>query len=267
MQRHLYVPLTILSAWLALAMTARPAMALSHISALRSGDVIVAPVVVRAPLTGQDGAGPGHTAVIPVLMNNPHSPAEVTAYKDAMKELRAPADSRMLKGYQKIVSGLPLEETILAGIKQGAGGVSWVKGGNDVSLYRRSRALSVDAMKHMTASSGNDATVFIKPLVVFSPDFSHIYLLERVAVFAWGPVHPFFLGSRILHGDFLLLDTKPELKPVGVQGLAASQMTGENPRRARAAVWFANHGRRFMQAIKAASNNLAPALSSYLQGH
>jgi len=252
---------------LGLFLAARPAMALRHVPALRSGRVIVAPVVVRAPRVSKEGEGRAPTALIPVLMNNPHSPEQVKVYKDAVNQLRAPAESRTLKGYEKVISSLPLEKYIFAGVEHGVRGISWVGGDSDVSLYRKSPKLSVDVMKGITASSGKGATVFIKPLVVFSRDFSHVYLIERLVVFVWGPVHSFYLGSRILHRSFLLLNTKPELKAGGIQGLAASIETGRQEVRARADVWFANHGRRLMQAIKATSRNLTPALSSYLQGH
>lgn len=247
-------------------MAAPPALALNHVSALRSGEVIVGPVVVLAPAVRRDGEVRSHMALIPVLMGNPHSPAEVSVYKNAVGQLRTPMNSGLLKGYENLISSLPMETDIFAGTKRGISGVSWIRSDKDVSLYTKSRRLSVHAMKRITSSFGKDATVFVKPIVVFSRDCAHVYLIERLAVFAWGPVHSFYLGSRVLHSGFWLLNTKPELKAGGVQGLAASQETGGDAVRARIDVWFANHGRRLMQAIKATSRNLTPALSSYLQG-
>lgn len=244
------------------------AVALDHVSALRSGDLVMDPAVLRVPESaGMVTYSGRHAAVISELFSSPHSPSQLKAYKDALDRMSTPAGSSVLKAYAKLISALPLDRVLLADAKREVRSVSWIKGGNAVSLCRESCSLNADAMKRITASSGKDAVVFIKPVVVFSPDFSRIYLIERLDVFAWGPVHSFYMGSDTLHKGLMLLDTKPDLRVNGIQGLAASNGIGENVIRARIAVWFANHGRRLMQAIKMASKSLALPLSSYLQGH
>lgn len=246
----------------------RRAMALDHVSALRSGELIVAPPVLRVPPSvgaGEDSRM--HADVIPVLLSRPHLPGEVKSYNNALSRLIAPQDSALIGAYAKLVSSTQLTPDILDAVKQGVSSVSWIKGGNDVSLYKASSNLDDAAMKRIAGASGKDAVVFMKPLVVFSPDFSRVYVIERLKVYAWGPVHSFFMGSDTLHSGYLLMNTRPELEAGGIQGLAASDAAGENAVRARISVWFANHAQRLMQAIKAASQNLTVPLSGYLGGH
>jgi len=236
------------------------AMALEHASALRSGELLVA----RAKLLITPMAK--HTAVLPVLMGSPNSPSREKSYVSALSSLKKPLSNHLLTPFGKVISKLRLTGTIMADIRRAARRISWINGKQSVSKYPAVPGLSTHVMTSLTAKSGKDAVVFVKPIVVFSPDFTRVYVIENLTVYAWGPVHSFYMGSHTIYSGLSLTDTKPALKPTGMQGAASGNGADKNTLRARVAVWFARHGRRMIEAIKADSNNLVNPLSHYLQG-
>lgn len=226
---------------------AHQAEALNHVKALRTGQLVIAvskPFVFIPPQSGANSTSGSHSDILPVLLGSPYSPSDVKAYSVAMGKLLSPTHSVLLKPYHDVIQNLHLAQAFLFVAQQIASSVSWIKNSSNVMLYNGEKQMDVQTMHSLTFNSGKDAVVFVKPIVVFSPDLGHVYVIARMTVYASGPVHAFFMGSKTLYARMSLNDTSPALRGYGVEGLAASGQTGQTVAYARASAWFAHTMRR-----------------------
>lgn len=248
---------------------ARSALALNHVDALRSGKVIVAvpsPAFFIPPSADENDSSRADTAILPVLFGSPSVPGEMKAYAEALHQLESPTVSPILQPYASELKALPTESLFLSLGRKSAASVAWIGNSNAAMLYRGDTPLDSEAMRHLTFTAHKDAVVFVRPIVVFSPGLRHVFVIARISVYGWGPVHAFFMGSTTLYSGTLLTDTIPELRNYGVEGVAASSRDGAVFSRARASVWLAHNAQRLNQAFAKDLKKLQMSLSAYLQG-
>jgi hypothetical protein len=263
MRRYGYLPAAILVAALLTAGAARPAMALNHVAALRSGKLIIAvpaPVVFAMPERS-------HTYILPILIGTPITPSETKAYASAGGQLQSAADNIVLKPYAKRIETLPLRKEFLSFARKTVLRVSWINSGRSAAIYEGQKPLDAKRMRRLTFAGNTGAVVFIRPIIVFTRDFKQVYIITAVTVYAWGPVRAFFMGSENFYASVSLNRMEPELKTYGIEGLAASKREGMAATEARARVWFARDATRLKLALAIDMEKLQKSLSSYLDGH
>lgn len=262
-RRYSYLPAVILVTALLAVGVARPAMALNHVAALRSGKLIIAvPTQVVFAIPEKL-----HTYILPVLIGTPATPGEARAYASARSQLQSAAVNAVLKPYAQRIGTLPLRKKFLAFTRRVVSRVAWIDSGRSVVIYKGPKPLDANRMRRLTFAGNTDAVVFIRPIIVFPRDFKQVYIIAAITVYAWGPVHAFFMGTTTLHAGISLDEMTPELKTYGVEGLAASKREGTAVTAARARVWFARDATRLQRALATVMKKLQKPLSSYLKGH
>ncbi len=261
--RYGYLPATILVTALLAVGAVHPAMALNHVAALRSGKLIIAvpaPVVFAMPERL-------HTYILPVLIGTPATPSETRAYASARNQLQSATVNTVLEPYVKRIETLPLRKKFLSFARKIVSRVAWIDSGRLSAIYEGLKPLDAKRMRRLTFAGNTDAVVFVRPIIVFTRDFKQVYIIAAVTVYAWGPVHAFFMGTTILHADTSLDETTPDLKTYGIEGLAASKREGMAATEARARVWFAHDAARLKLALATDMTKLQKSLSNYLDGH
>lgn len=268
MRRYGFPVAIILMAGLLAISLARRAGALNHVKALRTGKLIIAvpqPSVFIPPQSDAGNGSGAHSDILPVLLRSPAYPAGMRIYSEAMKTLLPAVKSVYLEPYQQTIQTLDFAQRFLSVSREAMAQVVWIDG-TDVLPYDGAEPIDTRIMRGLTSSSNKDAVAFVRPIVLFSPGLRRVYVVARVAVYAWGPVHSFFLGSTVLYTRTSLNDTTPGLRTNGVEGIAAGNQTGQAVYRARASVWFAHDAARLKQAIARDVKNLRSPLTGYLQG-
>ncbi len=205
-------------------------------------------------------------AILPVLIKGPDFPDDVKVYKEAESQLQSAATNKVLKPYEELIRRLALRQGLLSIAREIVLSVPWIGHASSAALYRDSDPLNEEKMRSLTFAGNTDAMAFLQPIVVFSPDLRQVYVIATVTVYAWGPVRAFYMGSANLHADVSLNETKPELKPNGVEGLAASDIVGKTASEVRARVWFADDAGRLKQAIASDMRQLQKQIVNYLAG-
>ncbi len=261
--RYGYLSATILVTVLLAVGAVRPAMALNHVAALRSGKLIIAvPAQVVFAIPERL-----HTYILPVLIGTPAMPSETRAYASARNQLQSATVNTALKPYVKPIETLPLRKKFLSFARKVVSRVAWIDSGRLAAIHEGPKPLDAKRMRRLTFAGNTDAVVFIRPVIVFSRDFKQVYIIAEVTVYAWGPVHAFFMGSENLYASASLNRMEPELKTYGVEGLAASKREGMAATEARARVWFAHDAARLKLALATDMEKLQKSLSSFLDGH
>lgn len=245
------------------------ALALEHADVLRSGALVVVPAaspVFLLPASDRSGTGARGEDLLPELLAGSGRPGTLSGYREVVGKLLAPADSKLLKPYLKAIDALSAGPAYLAAGRKAVAGVPWITEQPGATLYAGTEPVDPPAMRRLTEASGDDAIAFLKPGVVFSRNLSSLYVIVRVVVYGWGPVHAFPLGSKTFYVRYRLNSTSPALRNFGAEGLAESERTGAGARRARAQVWFESGAARFTEAVDGALKQLPAPISAYLKG-
>lgn len=268
MIRHLGFVLLIFVAGALTACISQPAMAPSHVSALRSGKLVVekptAGIVVLTP--GQEGqlAEAGFVGALAGGQFGMYA-AEGNAGAVASKKHKLAAT--VLRPYAHEIDTMDFVQDFRAIGENAAAAVPWLqKSGAQVELSSAPGWLNRNRMEHITQASGVDAVVFMHPSLAFSPDMKTLYLLAIVRVYLRGQDRATLLDGGDLVAGAMLGDTMPAFGTNGVDAIAASERNGEGALVARANVWFANGGGRIKQALGQAEKILTGKLENYLIG-
>lgn len=235
------------------------ASALEHVSTLRTGKLIIgSPVIYVLPASARNAA------ILPVLFENT-TLENLEDWTDAFDTLQSSPESRILEPYETSIQSFSVKNALARLAQHVAAGVDWINHDQEIVLTPDAPGpLNTQAMRKLTEKSHLDAVVFLKPVIVFSEDYSKAYVIAPLTVYAGGPVRAFYLDSQALHADMSINQTRPELSNRGVEAVAASRRQDKGARRARLELWFAHDASRLKQAVEQNLRSLRRPLADFL---